>query len=283
MDKVYSIWNGSILRNRSMNIQHQNFRRKWLSLVHYSIDLCIEPCRKRSLLIISMWERKSSLSHCSLGRPPTNTLLPVQLGQRLRCSHRSCHGVCFGSVAEPKLPCGSCKHCRELLIHPSLDVDTISAYLSSVLKLQRYQPREARSRSALSMTMYGQLPPSSSVAALSPSVHCFATNLLARGDPVNATLLTRGCLQRALYHNGVLSRLVVMTVKIPGPKADFSARYARLGVEKGVSGDGLTTMGQPAASAAAAFLTPLLLGNSRHKTDRDSNWFLDCKDSLVRG
>lgn len=65
----------------------------------------------------------------------------------------------------------------------------------------------------------------------------------------------------ASHSEGVLfSKSVVMTLKQPGPNPVFSARYARLRVVNGVSGDGLTIMGQPAANDARDFLNAIAIG-----------------------
>jgi hypothetical protein len=69
---------------------------------------------------------------------------------------------------------------------------------------------------------------------------------------VNVTFLTRGWRQRASLRAGVLSRLVVRTLKTPLAKPACSARCARARTEKGVSGEGFTIMVQPAARAAPA-------------------------------
>lgn len=111
-------------------------------------------------------------------------------------------------------------------------------------------PVAACSRSASSKMMKGQLPPSSRVTFFNPSAQIFATSLPTRVLPVKVTFFTRGCLQRASLRAGVLSRLVVKTLKQPFGKPAFSANVANVRMDRGVSGEGLTTTVQPAAKAA---------------------------------
>jgi len=118
----------------------------------------------------------------------------------------------------------------------------------------------ACSRSASSKTKNGQFPPSSSVHFFSPSEQIFATSFPTRVLPVNVTFFTSGCRQRLSLRLGVLSRLVGSTLKTPFGNPAFSARYASESTEKGVSGDGLTIIVHPAASAAPALRRIMAIG-----------------------
>jgi hypothetical protein len=77
-------------------------------------------------------------------------------------------------------------------------------------------------------------------------------------DPVNVTFLIRGCLTRASLNEGVFSKLVVRTLRVPLGKPACVARFTNANTERGVSGEGLITIQQPAARAALAFLKIIL-------------------------
>ena len=77
-------------------------------------------------------------------------------------------------------------------------------------------------------------------------------------EPVNDTFFTRGCLHRASLSAGVFASVVGRTLNAPLGKPAFSARYARLSADRGVSGDGFATIVQPAARAALAFRRSML-------------------------
>src|ERR1700760_2779468 len=121
----------------------------------------------------------------------------------------------------------------------------------------------ACSKSASSKTRNGQLPPSSRVTFLRPSEQCFATSLPTRVLPVNVTFLTNGCRQSASLKDGGFSRDVGKTLNTPLGNPACSARYARANTEKGVSGEGFTTMVQPAAMAAPAFRRIMAIGTAK--------------------
>jgi len=106
----------------------------------------------------------------------------------------------------------------------------------------------------------GQLPPSSSVTFLRLSEHMRATTFPTRVEPVKVTLLTSGWRQSASLSSGVLSRSVVSTFNAPFGKPALSARYASARTEMGVSGDGLTIIVHPAASAAPALRRIMAIG-----------------------
>src|SRR5271163_2878489 len=108
--------------------------------------------------------------------------------------------------------------------------------------------------------MNGQLPPSSSVHFFSPLAHRPATILPTRVLPVNVTFLTSGCTHMASLSDGVLAKPVVSTLNTPGAKPAWLARCASVRHVSGVSGDGLTTMVQPAASAAPALRRIMAMG-----------------------
>src|SRR6266536_1240297 len=78
-------------------------------------------------------------------------------------------------------------------------------------------------------------------------------------DPVNVTFLMRGWRQSASLNGGVFSKLVVKTLKTPLGNPACSARFAKARTDSGVSGDGFTSMQQPAAKAAEAFRKIILL------------------------
>ena len=77
-------------------------------------------------------------------------------------------------------------------------------------------------------------------------------------EPVKDTFFTKGCLHRASLSVGVFASDVGRTFNAPLGKPAFSARYARLRTDKGVSGDGLTIIVQPAARAALALRRTML-------------------------
>lgn len=78
-------------------------------------------------------------------------------------------------------------------------------------------------------------------------------------EPVNDTFFTKGCLHRASLSEGVFASVVGRTLNAPFGKPAFSARYARLSTDRGVSGDGFTIIVQPAARAALAFRRTMLI------------------------
>jgi hypothetical protein len=110
----------------------------------------------------------------------------------------------------------------------------------------------ACSRSASSKTRNGQFPPNSNVTFFNPSEQILATSLPTRVLPVNVTFLTSSCRHKASDNGGVFSRLVVKTLNTPGGKPACRAKYPNVKTERGLSGDGLTIIVQPAASAAPA-------------------------------
>lgn len=71
-----------------------------------------------------------------------------------------------------------------------------------------------------------------------------------------------GCRQRASLNGGVFSKLVVNTLNTPFGMPACVASSAIASTERGVSGDGLTIIQQPAASAAPAFLNTILEGRN---------------------
>lgn len=97
---------------------------------------------------------------------------------------------------------------------------------------------------------------------LRPSEQIFATSLPTRVLPVKVTFLTTGCLQSASLSDGVFSREVGRTLKTPFGKPACCARFASASTEKGVSGDGLTIIVQPAANAAPAFRRIIAMGTA---------------------
>lgn len=118
----------------------------------------------------------------------------------------------------------------------------------------------ACSRSASSNTRKGQFPPNSRVTFFNPSAQILATSLPMRVLPVKVTFLTSSCRHKASDSGGVLSRLVGKTLNTPGGKPACRARYPNVNTEKGVSGDGLTIMVQPAARAAPALRRIMAIG-----------------------
>ena len=93
-----------------------------------------------------------------------------------------------------------------------------------------------------------------------PSEQIFATSFPTLVLPVKVTFFTNGCRHRLSLKVGVLSKLVGNTLNTPFGNPAFSARYASDRTEKGVSGDGLTTIVQPAASAAPALRKIMAIG-----------------------
>ena len=105
------------------------------------------------------------------------------------------------------------------------------------------------SRSASSRMIAADLPPSSSVTGRSSRPQVSAMARPAAVDPVNATLSTPGWATR-----------YAPTVPAAGDDVEHARRQPRLGGRlsrkpmrrAAVSGDGLRTTGQPAASAGAS-------------------------------
>jgi hypothetical protein len=93
--------------------------------------------------------------------------------------------------------------------------------------------------------------------------------------PVKVTFLTSSCRHKASDNEGVFSRLVVKTLKTPGGKPACRAKYPSVKTERGVSGDGLTIMVQPAASAAPALRRIIALKYSQLSSVREQIDFAD--------
>ncbi|CAN7977987.1 unnamed protein product, partial [Ixodes persulcatus] len=79
-------------------------------------------------------------------------------------------------------------------------------------------------------------------------------------EPVKDTAATSGCSQRRRPTAGVVASDEGRTLRTPGGKPASSDSWARASADRGVSGAGLMTHVQPAASAAPIFLVIMALG-----------------------
>lgn len=79
-------------------------------------------------------------------------------------------------------------------------------------------------------------------------------------EPVKVTFFTKGCRQSASLNDGVLFRLVVKTLNTPFVNPANSAKCTNVRMLSGVSGLGLMSIEQPAASAALAFRSIIAMG-----------------------
>ena len=105
--------------------------------------------------------------------------------------------------------------------------------------------------------MKGALPPSSSASFLTVPEHCFMSNLPTPVEPVKLSFLTIGLLVNS---PPISTASPVIVLNIPGGTPARSANSQSANAEKGVSGAGLMTIGQPAANAGAAFLVIIAAG-----------------------
>ncbi len=97
--------------------------------------------------------------------------------------------------------------------------------------------------------MFGLLPPSSSVTRFSARPHLAPISRPTAVEPVNATLSTPGWSTSA----APVSPSPVSTFRVPSGKPASSASSPRRSAVSGVCSAGLSTIGQPAASAGATF------------------------------
>src|SRR5471032_3208468 len=102
----------------------------------------------------------------------------------------------------------------------------------------------------------GFLPPSSSEKRVMFCTAAVPTSLPVGVEPVNEILLTPGCATSAAPH----SRPPVTTLNTPGGTPASSASSAIRNAVSGVSGEGLMTIVQPAASAGTSFHTAIIKG-----------------------
>src|SRR5690625_7176 len=118
-------------------------------------------------------------------------------------------------------------------------------------------PLTASSISASSNTIKGALPPSSSDTFLMVLALCAINNRPISVDPVKLTFLTVGLV---VISSPIWEAEPVITENTPLGTPASSASTARAKAEYGVWEAGLTTMGQPAANAAAALRVIMALG-----------------------
>ena len=118
------------------------------------------------------------------------------------------------------------------------------------------EPLTAASRSASGRTMFGLLPPSSSVTRLSARPHLAPISRPTAVEPVNATLSTPGCSTSA----APVSPSPVSTLSTPSGKPASSASSPSRSAVSGVCSAGLSTIVQPAASAGAIFQVAISSG-----------------------
>mmetsp|Transcript_25839 Transcript_25839/g.103234 ORF Transcript_25839/g.103234 Transcript_25839/m.103234 type:complete len:238 (+) Transcript_25839:2065-2778(+) len=111
----------------------------------------------------------------------------------------------------------------------------------------------ATSRSASSRISSGAFPPSSSPSFFTVPAHCAYSALPTAVDPVNESARTAGDAHNACPTAAAFDRLAVTTLKHPAgarPSAASSHSFASASAVSGTSSAGLSTTGQPAASAA---------------------------------
>ena len=118
-------------------------------------------------------------------------------------------------------------------------------------------PSTAASRSASSKTMKGALPPSSRETFFSVSAHWRIRSFPTAVEPVKLSLRTTGLL---VSSSPIGTASPVTTLSTPGGIPARSASTASARAERGVSAAGLTTIVQPAASAAPALRVIMAAG-----------------------
>src|SRR5471030_412785 len=118
-------------------------------------------------------------------------------------------------------------------------------------------PSTAASRSASSNTMKGALPPSSSDSFLIVGAHCSINRRPTPVEPVKLSLRTVGL---AVISPPMARDEPVITLNTPAGMPARSASTASASAENGVNSAGLTTMGQPAASAGPTFRVIIAAG-----------------------
>mmetsp|Transcript_12235 Transcript_12235/g.24273 ORF Transcript_12235/g.24273 Transcript_12235/m.24273 type:complete len:308 (-) Transcript_12235:456-1379(-) len=120
----------------------------------------------------------------------------------------------------------------------------------------------ATSRSASSNTTKGALPPSSREARLMipPSLHCLCRIFPTLVEPVKLIFLTSSLVHISLPNSGVWSAPNGRTSKAASGMPAFLPISMRATAERGVSSEGFTTEGQPAARAGPTFLVIIARG-----------------------
>ena len=118
-------------------------------------------------------------------------------------------------------------------------------------------PGRAASRSASSKTINGALPPNSSASFFTVPEHCFISSFPTPVEPVKLNLRTIGFPVNSLP---IPIASPVTVLRIPAGTPALSASSQSANAEKGVSGAGLMTIGQPAAKAGAAFRVIMAAG-----------------------
>ena len=126
--------------------------------------------------------------------------------------------------------------------------------------LEAINPVTAASRSASSNTINGALPPNSRLTFLTVPLAWRIRSLPTGVDPVNDTLRTAGLVVSSSPTCGARSFEQVTMLRIPGGTPASSANTASASAHNGVSSAGLTTTGQPAASAGATLRVIMATG-----------------------
>src|SRR4029453_4803162 len=117
-------------------------------------------------------------------------------------------------------------------------------------KMPETTPFTARSKSASSKTMLGDLPPSSSVTVFNPRRAGSKIFLPAAPPPVKPMCRTRGWVTNGSPTSDP-SPVTTLTTPLGNPASDTIAASSTIEAE--VNSDGLTTTVQPAARAGASF------------------------------
>src|SRR5450755_660783 len=118
-------------------------------------------------------------------------------------------------------------------------------------------PSIAASKSASAKKILGDLPPSSSVTRFTVSAASFTMILPTAAEPVNAILLTSGCLTSG---DPQLSPNPVTMLTTPFGSPTSSNHFAISSTVSGVCSAGFSTQVQPAASAGASFHAAIIKG-----------------------
>src|ERR1700722_13800534 len=115
----------------------------------------------------------------------------------------------------------------------------------------------ARSKSASSSSMLGDLPPSSWCTRLTVVAASLATSVPARVDPVNDTMSTSGC-DASAAPTSMPVPLMRLNTPLGTPASCITS--AQMMALKGENSDGFRTMVQPAARAGTTFAATWLMG-----------------------
>ena len=118
-------------------------------------------------------------------------------------------------------------------------------------------PGTAAARSASANTMFGLLPPSSSVTRFNWSAQVRMMSFPISFEPVKLILSTRGWVRSGPPASGPRP---VTTLRTPGGRPASWTMRASSSAESGVCSAGLSTTVHPAASAGATFWLAISIG-----------------------